>query len=329
MARKVKIKIINEVHVMIVGLRGDHLQHFYDKFAVPVEGFFFNPLYKLGRWDGKSRFFTKDGKTYLYLIDQIIPQLRKFGYDLELEDIRQTAAYFPDPIDDTIFEHILHLNTGKPTILRDYQVDGVNALLEDGSGIVVASTSAGKTLITAAICTAYGNLGLRTLTIVPNRDLIRQTKADYVNCLLDTGEYSGKIKTLDHQHVVSTWQALKNNPLLITTFQVVIVDECLDGGTLITMSDYTTKEIRNINIGDSILSFNHETNTFEEDIVIKQFINMNKSSSEDMYELVFDNGYTVSITGNHPILTDRGFVRADELTELDEIINIGSSNGES
>lgn len=226
MAKKVKIRIINEVHIMVVGLHGDHLQHFYDKFGVFAENYFFNPRYKMGQWDGKIRYFNKDGKTYLYLVDQIIPQLRKFGYELVLEDVRTTGAYFPDPIDNTIFEHILHLTTGEPTILRDYQVDAVNALIKDGSGIVVASTSAGKTFVTAAICATYGKLGLRTLTIVPNRDLIRQTKADYDNCLLDTGEYSGKHKTLDHQHIVSTWQALKNNPLLVTTFQVVIVDEC-------------------------------------------------------------------------------------------------------
>lgn len=226
MAKTVKLRILNEVHIVLVGLHGDHLQYFYDKYAVFAENYFFNPKYKLGQWDGRIRYFTKDGKTYLYLVDQILPQLRKFGYDIVLEDVRQTDAWYPDMINDRAFDHINHLGTGEPTILRDYQVDAVNAVIKEGNGIILASTGAGKTIICASLCDAYGKLGLRTLTIVPNRDLINQTKADYDNCLLDTGEYSGKVKTLDHQHIVSTWQALKNNPLIITTFQVVIVDEC-------------------------------------------------------------------------------------------------------
>lgn len=226
MTRTVKLRILNEVHIVLVGLHGDHLKYFYDKYAVFAENYFFNPKYKLGQWDGRIRYFTKDGKTYLYLVDQILPQLKKFGYTVTLEDVRKTDAYYPDPITDTKFEHIVHLGTGEPTILRDYQVTAVNAALQDGNGIILACTGAGKTLICAALCDSYGKLGLRTLTIVPNRDLINQTKAEYVNCLMDAGEYSGKIKNLDKQHVVSTWQALKNNPLLITTFDVVIVDEC-------------------------------------------------------------------------------------------------------
>lgn len=222
----VKIKILDEVYVLIVGLQPNHIEWFVNKYSIFAENYFFNPLYKLGRWSGKIKFFGKDGKTYLYLLNQLLPDIKNLGYTLQLEDLRQTEAYYPEPITTDIFSHISHLDTNNPIKLRDYQVDAVNAVLQDGNGIILASTSAGKTFITAAICTVYGNLGLKTLTIVPNRDLIRQTKADYDNFLLDTGEYSGKHKTLNHQHIVSTWQALKNNPLLITTFQVVIVDEC-------------------------------------------------------------------------------------------------------
>lgn len=317
-----KIKIVDEVNIMVVGLKGEHTNHFINKFAIYTEGYFFNPLYKLGRWDGKIKYFGKDGKTYLFLLDKILTDLKMFGYTLELEDLRTTRAYYPDPVDKDIFGHILHLDTGEPIELREHQVRAINSVLLDGNGIILASTSAGKTLVTAAICTVYGNMGLKTLTIVPSRDLIQQTKADYTNCLLDAGEYSGKFKNLDHQHIVSTWQALKNNPLLVNNFQVVIVDECLAGDTLITMSDFTTKQIQDIQPGDSVLSFNIVSNTFEPDVVIKTYTNMYKSKDEDMYELLFNDGTIISITGNHRLLTDRGLVRADELTEEDDVISI-------
>jgi len=55
--------------------------------------------------------------------------------------------------------------------------------------------------------------------------LTDQTKDAYAAFGLDVGEFSSESKDLDHQHVVSTWQTLQNNPQVITEFQMVIVDE--------------------------------------------------------------------------------------------------------
>lgn len=224
--RMVKIRIVNEVHMMVVGLHGDHLNYFYDKYAIHTANYFFHPKFKLGQWDGKIRYFGKDGKTYLFLIEEILPQLKRFGYNVQIEDVREIEAYQPEFITPTIFEHILHPDTGEPIILRDYQVNGVNSLIETGYGVCLASTGSGKTYCCAALTKAYDTIGVKSITIVPNQTLIRQTKRDYVNCGLDTGEYSGHTKTLHHRHIVSTWQALQKNPTIMTTFDMVIVDEC-------------------------------------------------------------------------------------------------------
>lgn len=221
-----KIRLLDEVTAVIVGLHGDHLEHLYNKYAVQAANYFFNPRYKLGQWDGKIRYFHKTGKTFIYLLEDILPRLVRFGYSIVIEDLRTTAADAPELITNKIFEHVPHLDTGLPTILRDDQVEAVNSLIAAGSGICLAGTGAGKTLMCSALVQAYDNLGVKSLTIVPDQGLIRQTKAEYINCGLDTGEYSGNAKTLDHQHVVSTWQALKNNPKIVELFQMVIVDEC-------------------------------------------------------------------------------------------------------
>ena len=222
----VKIRILNEVHMMIVGLHGDHLMHFYNQYAILAANYFFNPKYKLGQWDGKIRYFNKDGKTYLFLLEEILPQLVKFGYSVELDDVRSTTSYQPDTIDENIFAHILHPDSQKPIILRDYQIDAVNVLIENGFGVCVAGTGAGKTFMCAALVMAHDALNIKSITIVPDQTLIRQTKRDYINCGLDTGEYSGNEKSLNHKHVVSTWQALQNNPMIMNNFDMVIVDEC-------------------------------------------------------------------------------------------------------
>jgi superfamily II DNA or RNA helicase len=212
--------------MMVLGLHGDHHTALYEKYGVFAPNYFHRPTYKLGRWDGKIRFFHKDGKTFLYLIDEILPQLVRMGYKIAVEDLRQTVISTPQLVTDDMFIEVMHPDTGKPIELRPDQVTGVNALIEHGNGVCVAGTGAGKTFMCAALVQAYNNENIKTLTIVPDGTLIRQTKRDYILVGLDTGEYSGTEKTLDHRHVVSTWQALKNNPSVVLMFDMIIVDEC-------------------------------------------------------------------------------------------------------
>lgn len=221
-----KIRLLDEVTAAVVGLHGDHQDILYKKYSIPAPGYFFNPLYKLGRWDGKVHFFQPNGRTYAYLLEELIPRIIQMGYKVEIEDLRLPVAPPPNPITDDIFAHILHPDTGQPTKLRYYQRDGINTLIENGFGLIRASTGAGKTILCAGLCKAYGDAGFKTLTIVPSQDLIKQTKKVYIHSELDTGEYSGAHKNLDHMHVVSTWQALKNNPKIVELFQMVLVDEC-------------------------------------------------------------------------------------------------------
>lgn len=224
--RECKVRLLDEVYVVLVGLKDEHITYFYDRFAIHAPGYIFQPKYKLGQWDGKVRYFQKTGRTYLYLLDEILPQLKRFGYKLTLEDLRVVPPATPSHVTTQEFAHVTHMVWKKPIILREDQVEAVNKLLDAGNGICLAGTGAGKTLMTAALVSAYDKIGVKSLTIVPDQGLIRQTKAEFINCQLDTGEYSGTEKSLDHKHIVSTWQALKNNPAIVEQFQLVIVDEC-------------------------------------------------------------------------------------------------------
>jgi len=152
----VKIRILDEVSIVVVGLSDEHLLQLYNKYAVYAPNYFFNPKFKLGQWDGKIRYFQKTGKTFLYLLDDILPRIVQLGYKMELEDLRTVSIVAPKLIDANIFQHILHLDTGTPIILRDAQVEGVNALISNGYGVCVAGTGAGKTLMCAALVYVYG-----------------------------------------------------------------------------------------------------------------------------------------------------------------------------
>ena len=222
----VKIKILDEVNCVLIGLSPDHLSYFWEEYSRKAPNFFFNPKYKLGQWDGKIRYFHKTGKTYVYLLNTIIPQLVGLKYKINLIDDRTSIVPQPPLIDANMYSHIIHPEWNEPIIFRGYQVRGVNALITNRGGILVAGTGAGKTLMCAALADSYGQFDIRSLTIVPSKDLIEQTAVEYEIVELDTGKYYSEVKDVDHQHVVSTWQALQNNPSLLLQFGMIIVDEC-------------------------------------------------------------------------------------------------------
>ena len=223
--RTVKVKLLDEVNAAIIGLLPEHIDYFYKHFARRPDNHFFNPKFKLGVWDGYIRYFHNTGKTYVYLLPEIIPKLKAFDYKIEVVDNRTAVGADLSHVKADHFSHILN-DDDEPFVLRYYQTDSVNAAIDNGGGIIIPGTGAGKTIMNAALADIHGNADLKTITIVPSQDLIKQTKADFILWGLDAGEYSGDEKDINHTHVVSTWQALQNNPRIIQEFEVVIVDEC-------------------------------------------------------------------------------------------------------
>lgn len=244
MNRQCKIVILDEVQCVFVGLHPDHIAFMYEEYGVFGPNYFFNPKYKLGAWDGKIRFFHKTGKTYVKLLDEMIPKVIALRYDIEIDDRRESRLVSPTPITRNFFADfgVIDPKTDEPWYMREYQIDLVNSLLSNGGGVGIAGTGAGKSCCTAAIAKAYEITdNLRSIIIVPDRSLTIQTCDNYKMFKLDVGEYSGKRKDLEHQHIVSTWQALQNRPELITQFSVVVADEChkLKGNVLTKLiNDY-------------------------------------------------------------------------------------------
>jgi superfamily II DNA or RNA helicase len=215
------------VNCVFIGLHPDHIGYFYEVYGIHPPNHFFNPKFKLGSWDGKIRYFHKTGKTFVNLLPDIIPKVIGLGYNIRVDDLRKSASVTIDPIEADFFAKrgVLDDND-EPWKMRDYQLDMVNALTKNGGGVGIAGTGGGKTSMCAAIALLYEEAaGFRSIIIVPDKNLTDQTRTEYEYFTLDVGEYSGDNKDLNHQHIVSTWQALKNNPKIIQSFDVVIVDE--------------------------------------------------------------------------------------------------------
>jgi hypothetical protein len=196
-----------------------------------------------------------------------------------------------------------------------------------------------NTIITACISRMVEKTtGGRTLTIVPSITLVRQTEADYLNLGLDTGVYFGEEKNYNNQHIITTWQSMvflskasKDDPeahkrllSILDNLDAVMVDECFHEDTKI-LTKNGEKKIKDILPGEIIINWSENEQKFKEDVVVKQHVNLTNSRSEKMLELEMDDGSILKVTANHKFLTDRGWVRADELTFYDNIISTNSN----
>ena len=208
---KCTIEIRDEVNVKFVGVDPKTRRQLSDavKYFLPYA--FHMPAYKLGRWDGCVRYCDVGGRTYLNLLDKLLPILQKSGYDITVDDQRTPWKLDFPKIDQERFKSVVwptgHPAVGQPIVLRDYQVDVINKFLENPQCIQEIATGAGKTLITAALsnmCEPYG----RTIVIVPNKDLVVQTERDYKNMGLDVGVLFGDRKEYTKTHTICTWQSL-------------------------------------------------------------------------------------------------------------------------
>ncbi len=264
----------------------------------------------------------------------------KAGYSVDVDDRRPPfdPSLFPERVaadypSDRVWP-VGHERAGEPIALRDYQVDLINTLLANPQAIHHASTGAGKTLTAACLmrlCEPYG----RTLTVVPSKSLVTQTEKDFVALGLDTGVFFGDRKETGRRHTIGTWQsfgalAKRTREELVAEgdgihdvldgLGAVLIDECFDGDTPV-LTNRGWRAIRHILPGDRVINWSETAKSFKTDVVEKTHRNLAANAKERMYELEFDVGVRVRVTGNHRFLTERGWVRADRLTSDDAIVS--------
>ena len=210
--KQCKIIIKDEVNLKIEGLDLAERRALSRKFEYEIPGARYLPSVRLGRWSGKVSYFSIGGVSYINLLPEILPLLDAAGYDIDIDDQRTygTAYNFSSIREDTFSATVWpakHTLAGQPIMLRDYQVAVVNNFLENPQCIQVAPTGAGKTLITAALSYSVQDYG-RSIVIVPNKSLVTQTEADYINLGLDVGVYYGDRKETGKRHTICTWQSV-------------------------------------------------------------------------------------------------------------------------
>lgn len=212
--RECKIIVKDEVNIKIEGLELTERKTLMKKFEYEIPGARYLPAVRLGRWNGKVSYFSLAGSTYINLLPEIIPVLEDAGYDIELVDLRDYNTNFTFcEVSEETFKHKTwpkgHPVEGQPIVLRDYQIEIINQFLKNPQSVQEVATGAGKTIMTAALSYSVESHG-RSIVIVPNKSLVTQTEADYINLGLDVGVYFGDRKDFGRKHTICTWQSLNN-----------------------------------------------------------------------------------------------------------------------
>jgi len=231
-----KVTIIDEVNVKISNLDLDTRKALVKKFKYEDPTARYRPAFKLGRWDGTISFFGLGGTTYLSMLESVLQYLDEKNYYIEVEDLRNPIALdFPEIAADFWGDKTWpegHRFAGEPIRLREDQVEVINIFLKNPQCMQEIATGFGKTITTATlskICERYG----RTITIVPNKDLVTQTEEDFINCGLDVGVYYGDRKDLNKTHTICTWQSLnildKKSLNATEEEEILTLAELLDG----------------------------------------------------------------------------------------------------
>lgn len=207
------INIKDEVNIKLEGLDPATRRKCSNKLKFFLPHAYHMPAYKLGRWDGTVRFCDVGGRTFLNLLDDILPIIMQEGYDVQINDTREKHDLVFDKVTDDYWGDAEwpagHIAEGQKIRLRDYQVDIVNKFIEHPQCLQEVATGAGKTIITATMSSLVEKYG-RSIVIVPNKDLVRQTFEDYENCGLDVGVYFGDKKDIGKTHTICTWQSLNS-----------------------------------------------------------------------------------------------------------------------
>lgn len=98
--------------------------------------------------------------------------------------------------------------------------------------------------------------------------------------------------------------------------------QCLPENTFIKTNN-GDKKIVDLMSNDKVLSYDKDNNDF----VWTDFMNLRQTGvTNKLYKITTPNGI-IKCTGNHKILTDRGYVRADELLVTDRIMKVSDDSG--
>ena len=279
-------------------------QWVYDKLKVP------NPEYanklKMGLWIGNT---PKELKLYRISGNNIIIPYGTY------KSLYNTFPHLKDIVTSVDLSANKHVNYNANISLYPYQKNAVESLINANGGILQSKAGSGKTRMgIATIC----RMGLKTLWLTHTNELLNQSynsASEFIDKKLLGKITNGKMQIADGI-TFATVQTLSKADLNALKYEwdMVVTDECFSCDTLISTID-GYKKIKDIDYGDMVLSYNHDTCKAEYKPVIYKFC----KGAENVLTVTTEFGKMV-LTRNHPVYTQRGYIKAEELTNGDYVL---------
>src|SRR5256712_854672 len=186
-------------------------------------------------WDSRVRAFRAQALYYR----EIVEFLKKS----ELTEIKDGVEDLP-PCPDLKCRRLT---------MRTYQKGALDSWDRAGRrGVIVLPTGAGKTVIGMK---AMELVNQPTIVIVPTLDLLEQWRGRVEEEFgVEVGLYGGGENSVKAITICTYDSAYIRAAELGNRFSLMIIDECVTGDTLVTMADGTTRPIKDIDVGDLVLS---------------------------------------------------------------------------
>lgn len=279
-----------------------------------------NPDYakkeRMGFWTGRTpktlRLYEWHGNTL------VLP----FGLVRELMPLLQAGEIYNDFSYGADLTQHTNIDYGAPVPLRDYQREAVLQMVIKRYGILKSPAGSGKTQMGIALIKVIGK---RALWLCHTADLLNQSRDRalmYMDENLIGTITEGKVN-IGTGVTFATVQTMCNVDLERYKYlwDVIIVDECFPCNVEI-MTPNGTAPIGSIRSGDEILSIT-KTGKVVKRTVRKVF----KRIPESIIKVTLKNGKTIACTPNHPFLTQRGYVNAGLLTDMDSVYCMREASG--
>ena len=228
---------------------------------------------------------------------------------------------------DTLSQFIVEQNTSSIQ-LYDWQRQAIEFFFKTNKAIFEVTTGADKTFCSIEILKEVLSIDpdVKTLIVVPKNVILEDTwfKELYDNgiSLRDIGVYYGKIKEYS-KITITNMQNLANIPLEL--FDAAIFDECFSEDTnikIIKDNKIIEKNIKEIVLNEennNVLSYNIKTKKIEKKSIIGWY---EIEKKREVIDLFFDNDKKLTVTPEQLIYTNKGYKKAKDITENDNIYYI-------